>query len=220
MDEAPKDLGTQYTSNSRKSREAAKDAVEKTRPDEKKIEPIAGVTAKQTKTPLGRKIVALFKADDAQGVGNYLLTEVVVPTFKDLVTSIAREGVERMMYGDSRPASRSSSSRSGYTPYNRMSSSSSRNRDEPRAMSRTARATHDFRDIIVDDRGSADLVLERISDIINEYEVATVADLYELVHITPAFTDNKYGWLDLRGFNTRRVREGYLIVCPRPVVLD
>lgn len=210
-DDKATDYGNSHASKKTKSKTEPAETIEK----KPKIEPIANIKVKEAKVPLGRKVAAMFKGDDASGVGNYLLGEVFVPAIKDLVTSMVREGIERMMYGDSRPASRGH--RPSYTSYNSVSRP---RRDEPRAVQPSPRATHDFRDIVVEDRGSAELVLERISDLVEEYGVATLADLYELVGITPSFVDNKYGWNDIRGFNTRRVRDGYLIVTPRPVVIE
>ena len=64
-------------------------------------------------------------------------------------------------------------------------------------------------------------VLGNLQDIVaSEFEQATVADLYELAGITSSFTDNKWGWMDLRGANVKRVREGYQLNLPKPILLD
>ena len=70
-------------------------------------------------------------------------------------------------------------------------------------------------------RAEADSVIESLFEMISKYESATVADLYELVGIDRKFTDDKWGWSDIRGANAVRVRGGgYLLNLPRPVPLD
>jgi hypothetical protein len=93
-------------------------------------------------------------------------------------------------------------------------------RDEPRSISRRARATHDFDEIILPTRVEAEEVIDRMFDIVSQYETATVADLYELVGINSNYTDGKWGWSDFRGAGVSRVRNGYLLDLPRPESLD
>jgi len=52
------------------------------------------------------------------------------------------------------------------------------------------------------------------------YENVSVADLYELTGVQSAHTDQKWGWVDLRGSNVERTRQGgYVIALPEPVPL-
>ena len=56
--------------------------------------------------------------------------------------------------------------------------------------------------------------------LIERYQSATVADLYELVGVQGSYTDDKWGWVDIRGAGITRVRNGYLLDLPRPQPLD
>ena len=68
---------------------------------------------------------------------------------------------------------------------------------------------YEYDDIIIESRGDAELVLDQLEEIISTYGVASVADLYDLVGITGrSYTDNKYGWTDIR--NAKVVRTGRL----------
>ncbi len=174
----------------------------------------------QRKKPLGRKVIESFTGDDIHSVGGYILMDVLLPAAKTAISDAVGQGIERLLFGDSRP--RSSSTRiggGGYTSYNRMHSSSTR-RDEPRTISRQARATHDFGEVILQTRGEAEDVLDQLTALIEQYDIATVSDLYQLVGITGNFTDDQWGWADLRGARVVRVREGYLIEVPRPTPID
>ena len=53
-----------------------------------------------------------------------------------------------------------------------------------------------------------------MNDIIDTYEVVTVADLNELVGFPTNHVDNKWGWSYLADVQVRQIREGYLIDFP------
>ena len=97
-----------------------------------------------------------------------------------------------------------------YTDYSRAS-----RRDE-RSYSRSRTASgYSYDDIIVETRGEAEAVLSRMDEMMEEYEVVRVADLYDLVGITGDYTDNRYGWTNIRNAEIVRVRDGYTIKMPR-----
>jgi len=134
-----------------------------------------------------------------------------------------------MIFGEARSRSRYHGRRpnESYISYNRYSSSPYRNRNlEPREdrsrqqMSRRARASHDFDEIILHTRAEANEVLERLYDLVSQYGEAKVADLYDLVGVEGNYTDNRWGWQNLRGADVVRVRDGYLLDLPRPEPLD
>ena len=51
-------------------------------------------------------------------------------------------------------------------------------------------------------------------------KVVRVADYFDLADAPGKYTDNKYGWADLRGSYVRRVGKEYVIELPRPIPLD
>ena len=52
------------------------------------------------------------------------------------------------------------------------------------------------------------------------YGVVSVADMYDLVGITCNYTDNKYGWTNLRNAEPVRVRDGYMLKLPKAGPID
>ena len=72
---------------------------------------------------------------------------------------------------------------------------------------------------MLESRGEADAVLSRMDEIMEEYDIVRVADLYDLVGITGDYTDNKYGWTNIRDAKVVRVRDGYKIQLPRAMPL-
>ena len=59
-----------------------------------------------------------------------------------------------------------------------------------------------------------------LEDMIDQYDIASVADLYDLVGIVGSYTDNKYGWTSVRSARIERVRDGYVIRMPKALPLD
>lgn len=210
-----KNLKTNYASNSHKSKEIPEKVA---RP---KLERVVTSDVLQPKKGLWRRITDAFSVEDIHAVGSYVVGDVVIPSLKTLIQDVVVQGIERSLFGEARPRSLGSGGmRTNYTSYNRMSQPSPSRFDEPRTISRQARSNHSFDEIILESRGEAEDVLGRLIDAIDQYDVVTVADLYDLVGLTSSFTDNKWGWNDLRSASIRRVRAGYRIELPRTMELD
>lgn len=172
----------------------------------------------ERKKSLGKRMAETFTGDDASSVGGYILFEVALPAVKQLIADAVSQGIERLLFGDmargggSRP-------RPGYTSYNNISKKS---RDEPRAMSNRARATHNFSEIVLEDRGEAEEAIFQLVELIENYDVATVSDLYSMIGITGSFVDEKWGWTkdNIGGARVRRVSKGFLLDLPRPIDIN
>lgn len=210
-------IRTNYSGNTNKSKESKRPPK-----DEKNVEKVITGVVVQRKKSLGRKIADTFVGDNMHNVGNFVLYEVIIPAAKSLVSDAVSQGVERSLWGDSRPRS-SGGHRRNYISYENMSRSNQRpdrRNDGRREVSYRARANHDFNEIVVPDRGEAEDVLDRLGDLIETYRVATVNDLYDLVGITGNFTDDKWGWDDLRTAHITRVKDGYLLNLPKTSPID
>lgn len=194
--------------------------------EEKKVEKVVTGTVIQRKTPLSKKFMSTFFGGDAKGVIGYVFQEVLLPAAKDTITDVVSQGIERMVYGESRSTSRRTGHRpsgyAGYTSYNRYSGPAAA-RPDPRQKpgpSQKARANHDFGEIILPTRAEATDVIDSCFDLIAKYEVVTVADVWTLCGATPQFTDENWGWTDIRGFGVTRITNGYLLDLPKPEPLD
>lgn len=76
--------------------------------------------------------------------------------------------------------------------------------------------TYEIESIVLETRTDAKLVLNTLSEIINERGTATVADLYELTGVTGRYTDNKWGWSDVLSARVTHVRKGFRLHMPEP----
>lgn len=213
-----------YPANSQRSTRVSKvtDPAEKV--DEKKIEKVTSSEVIRRKKPLGKRFMETFIGGDAKGVAGYIVMDVLLPAAKDTIADAVSQAIERMLFGEVRSASRRAGARpggsSGYTSYNRFSNAPANRREDPRAMSRQARAKHDFDEIILATRVEAEEVIDRLFDLLSRYDQATVSDLYDLLGLSAQYTDEKWGWTDIRGIGIVRVRNGYLLDIPKPEPLE
>ena len=196
-----------YKSNSHASKEKEKNR------EEKKVEKIISGNAKAKKKSEFSKFADVFVSEDAGNVNSYILMDVLVPAVKKAISDIVTNGIDMLLYGETGVHKRNGASskvsyRSYYDRSNRSSSSS------------RTRSGYSYDDIILDNRGEAEEVLSRMDEIVATYGTVSVADLYDLVGITGAYTDNKYGWTDIRSASVVRVRDGYMIKLPRALPLN
>jgi hypothetical protein len=190
-------------------------------PNAKNISPVVSSGATRRKKSLRKQFKETFVAGDARTAIQYVLFDVLLPAAKDMVVEAGSQGIEKLIFGDSRRRGSTPPQTGpyGHIAYNRYSSGS-RLPGPQRAISRMARARHNFDEIVLDQRSEAEEVIDRLFDLVSRYESASVADLYELVGLAANHTDNKWGWTDLSGAGVSRIRGGYLLDLPEPEPLD
>ena len=190
-----------YPSNSDKSKER------------KEITPVTKARVKREST--AKKVVGEIIREDAKSVGETVLWDVIIPTVKNLISDTVTRGIESMLYGgDTRP----SRSRSGYSDYSGYSRPKDRrDRSSERHPSRSARhAEPDRNEIIFDTRSDANDVIDRMSDLIDQYGQVSLADLNALIGASSNFIDDNWGWTDMGSFNVRQVRDGFMLTHDEP----
>ena len=190
---------------------------------EKNIERVTSGEVVRKKKSLRKQFSDTFIAGDMKSATRYVMMDVLLPAARDMIFDAASEGVHKLIFGDKGGRRRGSttpqSGPTGYVQYNRQSGPPWAPSPQ-RALSRQARARHDFDEIVLDSRVEAEEVIDRLYDVVNRYESASVADLYELVGLSSTHTDNKWGWSNIRGAGVQRVRDGYLLDLPAPEPLD
>ena len=198
------------------------EASKKGTPEDKNITPITTGKATRKRRSLRKQFSSTFVAGDLKTSVKYVIFDVLLPAARDMIVEAGQQGIEKLIFGDSRRRGSRipPSGPTGHIQYNRYSSTGSRFSGPQRAMSREARARHDFDEIVLDNRTEAEEVIDRLFDLVSRYETATVADLYELVGLSSTHTDHKWGWTDLRGAGVSRTRDGYLLDLPDPDPLD
>ena len=191
----------------------------KTAPEDRKVERVT-----KGKVVRRRKKTTAF-SQSVEKVGDYVFKDVVMPMLRDMVVDSVTGGIERAIYGDTRPARssiRGSGARGGHISYNRYSSSTPSAPAAParRTVTKAQRARHDFDNIIIDSRQEADEVIDKLFELMSSYGYATVSDLYSMVGIESVHTDTQWGWYSMPGASPRRIRAGYLLDLPAPEFLE
>ena len=70
--------------------------------------------------------------------------------------------------------------------------------------------------IIFATRSEAEDVLNRMISICDLRGVVTVGDLYNLASMSQSYTDENWGWRDLRNARVVHISSGYILDLPRP----
>ena len=182
---------------------------------EKRVEKVIKGKAKVKKNEI-RKLTDVFISEDVSNVKNYIIMDVIVPAVKKAIYDLVVGTLDMSLYGGRGGAGRrSTADKVSYkTDYNGVS-----RRDERTYNSNRTASGYSYDDIVVDTRGEAETVLMRLDEVMEEYECVRVADLYDLVGVTGNYTDNNYGWTNIRNAEVVRVRDGYKIKMPRAIPL-
>ena len=69
-------------------------------------------------------------------------------------------------------------------------------------------------EVILKSREDAELVLDRMNEILAEFGSITVMNLKELIGAPTTHVDRNWGWTDLTNTEFHQVREGYLLTFP------
>lgn len=209
-----------YKSNSHVTKSIEEDE-KKNLEVKKKVEKVTNGKVKTKKKSEIHKWTDIFLAEDITNVKSYILEDVLFPAAKKAVSDIVSNGIDMLLYGETR--SRDKGSKGSRVSYNKYYEDrdrySGRERDRD-AGRRRVRNGYDYEDVILESRGEAEEVLDRMDDLLDNYGIVSVGDLYDLVGIQGNFTDNKYGWTNLRNAEVQRVRDGYMIKLPKAIPLN
>lgn len=199
-----------YQPNSHRSKELAAESAK----EEKRAKKVVSgkVKTKENKT---RRLADVFISEDASNVKSYIFMDVLVPAIKKAISDIVTDGIDMILYGESRGHKSRSDNKVSYRTYYDERRGGRRDSDAPRTRSR-----FDYEDIVFETRGEAELVREQMVEIIDHYGVVTVADMYDMADITAPYTATKYGWANIRNAEVIRIRDGYVLKLPKAMPID
>jgi hypothetical protein len=207
-----------FPGNAKASRE--KDVKKPAPKSEKpKVEKVVKGEAVKLKRGFGTRFKEVFLGSDAKSATRYITTDVLLPALRNLIVDATSKGIERLIYGDTIRRGRGGREEYG-RPRVQYNNPLSRYSGRPGPMLPDQpplpdRRTRGAEDIVLVSREEAETVIERLTDIVDQYEVASVADLYDLVGLPTTYVDNKWGWTNLSYASVRQIREGYLLDLPR-----
>lgn len=180
---------------------------------EKRTEKVVTGNVKQRKKSGLAKAGSIFVPGDVESVKSYILMDVLVPSIKRAISDIVCNGINMLLGEPSRGKSGSPGAKVAYRQYYQ-------DRDERPSYNRPrVQAQYSYDDIVFETRGDAEEVLYRMEELLERFDVVSVADLFDMAGISCQYTDNKYGWTDLRNAHVEHVRDGYIISLPRATSL-
>jgi hypothetical protein len=198
-----------YRPNSKLSKAKAAEKEER-----KPLEKVVKGDVKVKKASTVRKFTDIFVQEDVNNVKSYILMDVLVPAAKKAISDIVTNGIDMILYGETgRSKKRSNSDRVSYSRYY-----DDDRRERSYGGSRT-RNGYTYDDVIFETRAEAEEVLLRLEEAAKEYGQVSVADLFDLAGITGSYTDNKYGWTNLRNAYVDRDRDGWRLSMPKAMPL-
>lgn len=199
-----------YPNNSFKAREAnsggghSKDAP----PPEKHVEKIITGTVKPAKKSWFKKFIGLFVSDEVDDVPSHLLRNVVIPAIKRTISDCVEIGL------NGETGKRRISGSSIVSEYRGGNGSQNRTRYDIQNL-------YEIDDIILDTYGDCEAVLDEMRDLIEQYGMVSVNDLYDMLGTSSTrHTDSKYGWTSLRTAKIVPMRGGFMLKLPRVVPLN
>ena len=202
----------EYISNSDKSRNNPEQLPEK------KVESVVtGSTITQKKSGFGKFKESII-AEDARSVGSWLLTEVVYKTVKKFIYDMVTSGIDMLLYGETShtKANNNGLSKISYSSYYTGYKSS----NEPMRSGTPSASVFDYDNIIFSSRGDAEAVLSTMMEILDQFGVVSVGDLYDLANVnTQNYTVNKFGWTNLRNAQVMRCKDGYILKLPKATAI-
>lgn len=217
-------MENEFPPNSLTKREERPDRrADKGAPEKREVRQITRGKVTLRKKPLHRKFIEAFKPEDNVGFFEHTLLEILVPGIKDAGADAIHGMIDNALGTNSRRSR--GRGRGSYTSYNRMSGPRGRrdrDDDDRKSSRRESRSGHsDLREVIVDSRVEAEETLDAMIELLSRYDAVTVRDLLGMVGEKHTFTDEDWGWTDLRGSRIHRIgRDAYLIDLPRPEPLD
>lgn len=192
---------------------------------EKRVEQVVKNPVKTRKNEV-RKLADIFISEDVASVKNYIFMDVLVPAIKKAIYDIVTNGIDMFLYGGTgKTSSGGGGGKVSYRSYYDQKSGSSSSHRSSESTRRTTDA-FDYQELVYRTRGDAEGVLSQLQDVIARYGVASINDLYDAIpddmmpNVSVPFTSTNYGWMNLNGVKSVRVRDGYVLTLPKAMPLD
>jgi len=195
-----------------------------TTPVRQKVEPVIP-GAIEVKRPASRRFFGFLFAESPRDLGRKIGREIIVPRLKASFEEAANGFLAGMLWGNSamRPTQglMPGTVIRGGTDYRQISSGGVSALDQARqaTVTNVVSQSGNYKDLVCATQQHAEILLAAMFDLWNRYRLVSVADLYEAAKMTPQPSDGAYGWTSLEGARIVKVREGFKLELPRPVLI-
>lgn len=156
-----------------------------------------------------RSVVDEFIKEDAPTVRKYLVYNILIPKAKDILVSLVNGGLKMALYGSK------GGPKSGDLPGEKYSYSK-QYREEYREPEYRRRREPSYDSVVLGDYAEAEAVLSAMNDVIARYGRVSVLEMFDMLGQDCDYTQDKYGWKDLRNATIESVPDGFWIRLPKP----
>lgn len=199
----------EYPGNSDKS----KIQIESEKQHEKQKSVVKGQVITKKKSMIARFAQNLI-GDSVSSIGQRILDEVVIPGVRDTIINATYT-----IFGGSPNQNRPYvSSPAGKINYSNITNPTKASIGVTPVVPQ--KRTYEYDSLIFPTRGDAEAVLTGLAQIIYEYDMAKVSDLFELADVSFDHTALKYGWTDVSTARVVRVPGGWTINLPKAMPID
>lgn len=172
---------------------------------------------------LWKKFYETFAVNNIKDARDYIVSDVIIPGFFDLLYDGATRGLARLIYGENGAKAKrlAANNQKDYsTRIKRLSDGESfRNRDLRNVDNRVV-SISDYNEIELATRAQAEQLLDDMCEFLDGHECITVAKMYEFARFKGGeITDNDWGWSNLRGAEIVRTAGGWSLILPRAVAI-
>lgn len=190
--------------------------------ERRKVQPITNGNVKIKQKGTFKQAMKSLVQGDAESAKKYVVYDVLIPGARSLIYDMLTKGLQMIVYGSVKNTSRSNSNRTyvSYGNFYQRSESSIRDRDDRRPVQNNKAKECNFGDIIFETKSEAEDVLSAMDDLVKDYGSVSIAELCEMTRLPSQFTDNNYGWTDMRQAKVIAARDGFMIELPKPEYLD
>ena len=153
-----------------------------------------------------KRIGKRFFSEDAKTVGSHVVETVVVPSLQKLLSDAVKGAIDWLIYGSKGSRPQTGVGTISYGNYYNRSGVVNPTPIYTNPMLASKPTLYAVNDVIIADRGEAEEVLLRMKESITSYG---------MVGQRASFTDQKWGWFDLRTADIIRVEGGFCIRFPK-----
>lgn len=185
----------------------------------REVQPVTLAPGRVRKPTLSTRFKETFFKSSPQEVWGSMFWDVFMRGITDNLADSFHEGVDTLFRGQGGSVNRIRRQRS----FGSNSQISKHNPDRALGRGARERISREDRDrqnvgvIEIDSRAEAEEVLAQLNQSIDQFDVVTLAEFYQMVRITPDHTDYGWGWTDLGGSEIVHSRGSYYLDLP-PVV--
>lgn len=197
--------------------------------EERKLKVVDKVTDGEIVVPkksLGKKFRDTFIQTDMKTIRGFLINDVLIPKMRDMIWDAFVRSIGSMVYGTGMHNRQQPGTNHSIISYDKVGSPLSRlsplsgGLASPRQLGPGMPADPARNEYLVSRKEQAELVLERMGDIIDSgYVAASVADLHQLLGLQYTYVDETWGWKSVNGAQIRQTPNGFIIELPPAIPL-